>query len=189
MSVLFTSDLHFGHTNILRFDNRPWSSIEAMDHDLIERWNMKAKPGDIVYVLGDMFWKSDPNYVGSILDRLNGQVYLIKGNHDRWLNSANLKKLAGVKDYLELKVKLKDGTERKCVCSHYFTPFYNSHYHNGIMLHGHSHLTKEHEEELFIAKELNKKGFNNTIINVGCMLNDYEPKTLDELLEKYNDQV
>lgn len=54
MSVFFTSDLHIGHENVLRFDSRPFQSVEEMDSEIIRRWNDKVKPGDLVYVLGDM---------------------------------------------------------------------------------------------------------------------------------------
>ena len=56
--VFFTSDLHFGHENALRFDKRPFASVEEMDAELIRRWNAKVGKVDLVYVLGDMIWKS-----------------------------------------------------------------------------------------------------------------------------------
>ena len=52
--IYFTGDLHFGHENVLRFDGRPFSSVEEMDEELISRWNNKVGKGDIVYILGDM---------------------------------------------------------------------------------------------------------------------------------------
>lgn len=52
--VFFTSDLHFGHENVIKFDNRPFRSVEEMDAELISRWNNKVKKGDLVYVLGDL---------------------------------------------------------------------------------------------------------------------------------------
>ena len=52
--IFFTSDLHFGHENVLRFDNRPFETVEEMDDELIKRWNDKVAKGDLVYVLGDL---------------------------------------------------------------------------------------------------------------------------------------
>lgn len=74
--------------------------------------------------------------------------------------------------------------QKTIILSHFFIPFYDGHYNQAILLHGHSHVTKEHNEELRIAKELNRKGFDNQIYNVGCMLPymGYTPRTLDELL-------
>ena len=51
--IFFTSDLHFGHENVLKMDNRPFKTVDEMDAELIKRWNKKVNKGDIVYVLGD----------------------------------------------------------------------------------------------------------------------------------------
>ena len=56
--IYFTSDLHFGHENVIRFDNRPFETVDEMDAELIRRWNAKVDRGDLVYVLGDMIWKT-----------------------------------------------------------------------------------------------------------------------------------
>lgn len=183
--ILFTSDLHFGHQNIIKFDQRPFNTTDEMDATLIDNWNAKVKPGDTVYVLGDMFWRSDKEYVQDILKSLKGQIVLIKGNHDKWLHNAqNKKMISGVKDYDDIKVTLSDGTQRRCIVSHYFMPFYNGHYYDTVHLHGHSHATPESNMERNIAKYLNENGFPCSIHNVGCMYWNYEPVTLDEILNR-----
>lgn len=181
--VFFTSDLHFGHENVLRFDNRPFASVEEMDAELVRRWNAKVSKEDLVYVLGDLIWKSRNGDAHTLIKSLNGQIILIKGNHDRFLHNAQAKKaLAGVKDYDDICVTLEDGSVRRCILSHYFIPMYNGHRHQAIHLHGHSHTTDEADLEFQIAKMLNYKGFANDIFNVGCMYWNYEPVTLDEIL-------
>lgn len=50
---LYISDWHYGHNNILAFDNRPFKTVEEMNAALVERWNAAVHPGDTVYVLGD----------------------------------------------------------------------------------------------------------------------------------------
>ncbi len=183
--IFFTSDLHFGHENVIRFDNRPFNTVEEMDEEMIKRWNAKVGKGDIVYVLGDFIWKAATNEAVSIIRRLNGQIILIKGNHDRFLHNAAAKKaLAGIKDYDDICVTLEDGTTRRCILSHYFIPFYNGHRYQAIHLHGHSHLTEEAAEEIRITTELNEKGYDLKIYNVGCMYWNYTPVTLDEILER-----
>lgn len=52
----FISDLHFGHKNILKFDNRPFLNIEQHDKAIIENWNNVVGEDDDVYVLGDISW-------------------------------------------------------------------------------------------------------------------------------------
>ena len=183
--IFFTSDLHFGHENVIRFDNRPFNTVEEMDEEMIKRWNAKVGKGDIVYVLGDFIWKAATNEAVSIIRRLNGQIILIKGNHDRFLHNAAAKKaLAGIKDYDDICVTLEDGTTRRCILSHYFIPFYNGHRYQAIHLHGHSHFTEESVEEVRITTELNEKGYDLKIYNVGCMYWNYTPVTLDEILER-----
>lgn len=183
--IFFTSDLHFGHENVIRFDDRPFNTVEEMDEEMIKRWNAKVGKGDIVYVLGDFIWKAATNEAVSIIRRLNGQIILIKGNHDRFLHNAAAKKaLAGIKDYDDICVTLEDGTTRRCIISHYFIPFYNGHRYQAIHLHGHSHLTEEAAEEVRITTELNEKGYDLKIYNVGCMYWNYTPVTLDEILER-----
>ena len=183
--VFFTSDLHFGHENVLRFDNRPFASVEEMDAELVRRWNEKVGKGDLVYVLGDLIWKSRNGDAHNLIRSLNGQIILIKGNHDRFLHNAQAKAaLAGIKDYDDICVTLEDGSVRRCILSHYFIPFYNGHRHQAIHLHGHSHFTDEADLELNMAMDLNESGFKNEIYNVGCMYWDYAPVTLAEILSQ-----
>ena len=55
--IFFTSDLHFGHKNIIKFDNRPFFDVSDMNKELIKRWNNKVTKDDVVYVCGDFIWK------------------------------------------------------------------------------------------------------------------------------------
>lgn len=190
MKTFFTSDLHFGHEKVIKFDNRPFHSVEEMDEELIRRWNNKVKKGDLVYVLGDFIWRSREEKVADFIKRLNGQIILIKGNHDHFLHNADAKKaLSGLKDYDDISVKLEDGSTRRCILSHYFIPFYNGHLHKAIHLHGHSHNTDEHFMELGIEQAINSAGKTVEIYNVGCMHWNYEPVTLDEILRSKEETI
>ena len=77
----FISDLHFGHNNIIRFDNRPFQSVEEMDETLISNWNNKINKNDTVYILGDISWYPKDK-TAEILSTLKGNKYLLTGNHD-----------------------------------------------------------------------------------------------------------
>jgi calcineurin-like phosphoesterase family protein len=85
-AVFLVSDTHFGHAGVCRFTRndgvtklRPWTDPAEMDEEMVRRWNDRVGPKDKVYHLGDVVInrKALP-----ILDRLNGDKVLIRGNHD-----------------------------------------------------------------------------------------------------------
>lgn len=80
--IWFTSDLHFGHRNVIRFCNRPFADIKEMGQKLIENWNYCVKDDDVVFVLGDTFWFNDSRGIKKTLSQLNGEIYILPGNHD-----------------------------------------------------------------------------------------------------------
>lgn len=96
----YISDWHYGHANVIAFDNRPFKSLLEMDEALVDRWNAVVSPGDIVYVLGDMFWCKAQDAI-PILRSLKGQKFLIKGNHDRCNDNKFLREFVKVTEYLE----------------------------------------------------------------------------------------
>ena len=82
-NIWFTSDQHFGHESILKFTDRPYKTVKEMDKDIIKKWNKQVRKNDIVYVLGDFVWNTvKSNEYIKILEKLNGNIILIVGNHD-----------------------------------------------------------------------------------------------------------
>ena len=79
--VFFTSDTHFGHSKIIDYCKRPFSSIEEHDKTLIQNWNNVVGQDDTVFHLGD-FAYGNSQFVSNIIKQLNGNIILIKGNHD-----------------------------------------------------------------------------------------------------------
>jgi len=84
----FTSDTHFGHQNIIKYANRPFSSVKEMDEVLIAKWNNKVKSTDTVYFLGDFCFKRcaeapDGFPFEYYRTKLNGSIVFIQGNHDK----------------------------------------------------------------------------------------------------------
>ncbi len=79
--IFFTSDTHFGHRPEFLWKPRGFSSVEEMDEAIIENWNKVVKPGDIVYHLGDTMLNDNVHGL-ECFKRLNGQIFLIYGNHD-----------------------------------------------------------------------------------------------------------
>ncbi len=137
----FTSDTHYFHENIIRFSNRPFETVEEMNEAMIERWNAKVKKGDLVYHLGDFALKCSKADATSILDRLNGQIILIRGNHDSVAEQLK-HRFAAVKDYDEISIKDDDAPhngKRKIILLHYAMRVWHSSHHGSWHLYGHSH--------------------------------------------------
>lgn len=76
----FTSDPHFYHTNVIKYCDRPYLSVEEMNEALVNNWNSAVKSEDTVYCLGDFSMAARP--VETFTPRLNGNKFLIPGNHD-----------------------------------------------------------------------------------------------------------
>lgn len=167
-----------------------------MNEYMISQWNRKVNKRDEVVVLGDFSW-GNARDTAEIIDRLNGRIFLIRGNHDRFLDDKNfdVSVFGWVKDYAELS-----DNRRKVVLSHYPIAFYNGQYRrdeNGnprtFMLHGHIHNTQDREyldafidymdtrKHISIGGEL--ENVPCQIINCFCVDSDYQPMTLDEWIE------
>ena len=82
MAEFITADTHFSHKNIVDFENRPFNDVEEMDEALISAWNDAVGKTDTVYHLGDFCFGGKKRW-RTILDRLKGDIVLIKGNHDK----------------------------------------------------------------------------------------------------------
>ena len=80
--TFFIADTHFGHTNVIGYENRPFESSEQMNAEMIRRWNNTVSKDDKVFILGDFaFMPSEETK--EIADKLNGYKILVLGNHDR----------------------------------------------------------------------------------------------------------
>ena len=76
------SDTHFNSYLVANICDRPFKSIDAMNHAIIKNWNEVVKKNDIIYHLGD-FAEDDIQYVKKFKDKLNGRIRIVLGNHDR----------------------------------------------------------------------------------------------------------
>ena len=82
MRTFYTADLHFGHRNIIGYCGRPYANVDEMNEALIDNWNLVVKPEDEVYVLGDVALGKIAETL-PLVQRLNGDKFLVPGNHDR----------------------------------------------------------------------------------------------------------
>lgn len=179
----FISDLHFGHINCLRFDNRPFASITEHDEALIKNWNAVVTQNDDVYVLGDISWH-DATKTAEIFRRLNGRKHLIKGNHDtKLLKSREVRDLfVEITDYKELYI---DNGKAVVLC-HYPMPCFKNHFYDWHHLYGHVHNGFEWDlVEQFKDSMINDYHKPCSMYNVGAMISyiDYRPRTLQEIIK------
>ena len=138
--IFFISDLHFGHTNIMKFSPkyRDFKSVEEMDEYLINLWNETVGNDDIVYDLGDFAFYREPEKIERTLKRLNGKHRLILGNHDKMIaNSPSLQSLFDEISYY--KFFKTDGFKDGVALFHYPIFEWQEAHFGSIHLYGHIH--------------------------------------------------
>ena len=172
----YISDLHFGHANVIRFDDRPFQTIEEHDEALIENWNSVVSKDDHVYIVGDFCFKNAKN-VSAYTNRLNGHLHLIRGNHDK--KTPEYESCFETVDDVLTVSDVLDGEKKKVVLCHYWMPFVGM---KKYMLYGHTHTGNEYVLEVLLKDELRRNDYPNNAFNVGCMHLDYYPRTLEEIV-------
>lgn len=183
MNVYFIADLHFGHRKIIGFDNRPWDSLQAMEADMIRRWNERVTDRDHVFIVGDFCAFSSMSHAAAILRRLKGHKHLIRGNHD--LREPVFDSFfEDVSDYRQITVRAF-GEKQNLVLCHYFHPFFKWARKGGIHLYGHTHNSRVAEMEERFQRFLGWAGIPCEAYNVGACRLDYTPRTLEEIIGIY----
>ena len=135
--TFFTADTHFGHKMLVEKKLRPFDSVEEMDEAIIERWNAVVRDKDVVYHLGDVSFRPDHETV-KILSRLNGQIRLVRGNHDRF-NAQVKNKFQWIKAYYEVTAIGNTKLDQIIVLCHYPFEAWNKSHHGSYHLFGHKH--------------------------------------------------
>ena len=88
MADYIWSDPHLGHTNIIRYCNRPFldreghPDTEAMNKALLRAWRETVKGNDTIITLGDVCFKWEKEKLANTIQNLPGHKILILGNHD-----------------------------------------------------------------------------------------------------------
>ena len=124
------SDLHFDHKRIIELCNRPFSSVEEMNEQMVTRWNSVVGDKDDVFFGGDFGFNNKK--VAGWFEKLNGVKHLVMGNHD---HAATLN-LGWYSMHTRLEVE-HEGTF--FVLDHYPIEDWNKRYHDSVHLYGHVH--------------------------------------------------
>lgn len=163
-NVFITSDHHFYHRNIIKYCNRPYSTVFEMNEDMIDRWNKVVSKNDKVYHLGDLALAGEKDEyfkkVKKLRHRLNGEIFLLVGNHDSGKYRPNLLRKTGFKVLDKKYIVIKN-----LILSH--RPLENVK--DGFVnVHGHIH---------------EKQTYGNRI-NASVDVTDFEPKPLKYFFNK-----
>lgn len=166
----YISDMHLGHKNCIKYDNRPFENIDQMNKVLVENWNNKVSENDDIWIIGDFCYRSekDPSY---FLKQLKGHKHLIVGNHDKV--TVESKSAYKYLESIEKLQHLKDGNHQVILCHFPLAEWAGKHY-GSYHIHGHIHARTGETYEFMNRTERS--------LNAGCMLNGYEPVTFEELL-------
>lgn len=182
--IFFTSDSHYGHSNIIWMCKRPYTNVEEMNRKLIENWNNVVKPDDLVFHLGDFAFGGQPLW-RSIREQLNGNIILIKGNHDdRNLKNGCKVLFDGVYDQVKFYI------ENRCI--------YLNHY--PFLCYGGSYRSEEDAVfQLFghVHSGPNSTGLDNDRLkmlfpyqyDVGVDNNNYTPVSWKQIKEIIHEQT
>lgn len=172
--IYFTADLHFGHKRIIESTQRSFNSVEEMDAALITNWNSRITEKDEVYILGDITMKKQPEYVMDILNRLNGRKYLVRGNHDHFVDKAEFDQslFEWVKDYHVMSYE-----KMKFVLFHYPIHEWDQSHRGSVHLHGHQHNKSDY----------NTKNAQNGLLryDVGVEVNNYAPVSIQKIISLF----
>lgn len=170
--ILFTADLHLGHTGIISLTNRPFSSVQEMDEVLLRNWNEKVHKNDTVYILGDLFFRNTVP-ASDYLEEMRGTKHLIIGNHDKgWMKKTDLNRYF---ESVQLMSEINDGSHVISLC-HYPMFAWNRCHKGAYLAHGHIHNNCNGEYWPLLQQMPNA-------LNAGVDINGYAPVTFNEMVE------
>jgi calcineurin-like phosphoesterase family protein len=167
---LYISDLHFGHKNVINFDNRPFADVDEMDYALIELWNGRVQKDDNVYIVGDFGYRNDkpPEWY---LKKLSGHKHLVIGNHDGAMLADP--KAMSYFESVDKMMHVSDGGKQICLC-HFPLAEWNKFYHGSWHIYGHIHNRKEETYQFMKTRE--------RALNAAACINNYTPSSINELI-------
>jgi calcineurin-like phosphoesterase family protein len=151
MNIWFTSDTHFGHTNIAGPKISTWSSgyrdfnsVHMMNMALVDGINKYVKEDDILYHLGDWSFGGVQNIFQFRNYIICKNIHLILGNHDQHIIDKEIKYHDTTFNPIELFSSVQDVLtldigKTKIFLSHYSHRVWLGSHKGVIHLYGHSH--------------------------------------------------
>lgn len=178
MGIFLLSDLHINHNLNTVYSPRGFSSVKEANESIIRNWNNTVSPEDTVIVVGDFIMGSDMEYVEEVLDRLNGYIIVVIGNHDSDAKLKIYRKSPKVIDVVDIKQITYRG--RKFYISHYPTQvsnFDDTPKKAIVNICGHTHSPEKFCEN------------NPYMYNVACDAHNCTPVNLDQIYEEVEAKI
>ena len=167
VNVWITSDAHFNHTKILTYCNRPFANVDEMNDTIVKNWNETIAKEDLVYFLGDLCFGDQDVW----LNKLNGRIQWIRGNHDRSIGKGRhyykFLPVFSVLRYANLSIMLVHDPNDECV-SMIADPKW--------VIYGHHHNNYPEQYPFFDAEKKR--------VNVSVEMTEYKPVSLTLLFDK-----
>ena len=164
------ADTHFGHDAILNYTDRPFANVEHMNNCLINNWNKIVNVGDTVYHLGDFFFCKTEKQI-DIMRKLNGNIVLVRGDHDSESKTKFVQRLGLVAVVNRLDIG------SNIVLSH--EPY--NHPNCDFNIYGHSHEKGEQNGKRYcVSVEM----IDYTPISLGYVLNGVDAPLTEEFIHK-----
>ncbi len=173
--IYYIADTHFGHFNVIKFDKRPYKTVQDMDRELIGNWNCRVREDDHVYFLGDVCFRNEKP-ADWYLRQLWGHKHLIVGNHeDAVLNNPEARKYFESIDQIKEIKDVLNGQQIKIVLCHYPIIEWNGKFHGSWHIYGHIHNNLGDTYDV-MSKE-------SHALNAGVCINNYMPVSFKELID------
>lgn len=189
MTTFFISDMHFGHSNIIEYSDRPFKDLDEMAKAIINNCNNVVNHDDLLYIAGDAVMgvrhKNLP-----VMHHLHGFKVLFPGNHDdchpMYSEKKNFtEKVELYKQYFDdiLDASQPHPVEDHYLLSHFPYNFEEEDYigrdfskwepkdEGKILLHGHVHNTWKYK----------LSDLGTPMINVGVDVWDFTPVSMDQI--------
>lgn len=167
---LYISDLHFGHANVIKFDQRPFTDVDEMDRCMIELWNARVSSDDDVFIVGDFCHRAGktPDWY---LRQLKGHKHLIVGNHDKV--TIDCENAAKYIESVDKMLYVPDGDKHICLC-HFPIADWNKARHGSWHIYGHIHSDVGDVYQFMQERE--------RALNAAACINNYTPASFNELV-------
>lgn len=161
------SDPHFDHTNIIKYCNRPFQTVEEMNQLILQNWNRNVKDEDLVIFVGDMAFGRGSRKPRWWIEQLKGHMIYLKGSHDHGIRPTS----EGLDSTLFVANSVILRTDS---CSYFLVhdPFNIPHWWKGWSVHGHVHNNRPYLDNRF----------GRTRVNVSVEAIGYKPITVRQLV-------